>query len=81
MVEWYNLLIPETRAFIREAGFEHIIGLLPESSVSATFDQRGKMKPKWFRPSIIKKIMSGGAKRITYLDGVEMLCLFNMDRL
>ena len=30
-----------------------------------TSDPRGKMKPRWFRPFIIKKIMSGGAIRIT----------------
>ena len=44
------------------------------------FDQRGKMKPRWSRPFIIKKIMSGGATRITNLDGEEMLCPINMDR-
>jgi len=38
------------------------------------FDPRGKMKPRWFGPFIIKKIMSGGATRITDLDGEEMLC-------
>ena len=46
-----------------------------------TFDLRRKMKPKWSRPFIIKKIMSGGAIRITDLDGEEMLCPINMDRL
>ena len=46
-----------------------------------TFDPRGKMKPRWFSPSIIKKIMFGGATRITDLDGEEMLCPINMDRL
>ena len=45
-----------------------------------TFDPRGKMKPRWFRPFIIKKIMSGGATRITDLDGEEMLRPINMDR-
>ena len=35
----------------------------------ATFDPRGKMKPRWFGPFIIKKIMFGGATRITNLDG------------
>ena len=34
-----------------------------------TFDPRGKMKPRWFGPFIIKKIMFGGATRITNLDG------------
>ena len=46
-----------------------------------TFDPRGKMKPRWSRPFIIKKIMFGGATRITDLDGEEMLCPINMDRL
>ena len=46
-----------------------------------TFDPRGKMKPRWFRPFIIKKIMSGSATRITDLDGEEMLRPINMDRL
>ena len=46
-----------------------------------TFDPRGKMKPRWSRPFIIKKIMSGGATRIIDLDGEEMLHPINMDRL
>ena len=46
-----------------------------------TFDPRGKMKPKWSRPFIIKKIMSEGATRIINLDREEMLCPINMDRL
>ena len=39
VVEWYNLLDPETRGYIREASFEHIIGLLPEKSASTTLVQ------------------------------------------
>ena len=46
-----------------------------------TFDIRGKMKPRWFGPFIIKKIMLGGATRITNLDGKEMLYPINLDRL
>ena len=46
-----------------------------------TFDPRGKMKPMWSGPFIIKKIMFGGARRITDLDGVEMFHPINMDRL
>ncbi|XP_075665329.1 uncharacterized protein LOC142634989 [Castanea sativa] len=45
------------------------------------FYPRGKMKPRWFGPFIIKKIMSGGATRITDLEWEEMLHLINMDRL
>ena len=46
-----------------------------------TFDPRGKMKPRWSEPFIIKKIMSGDATRITYLDEEEMLRPINVDRL
>ena len=46
-----------------------------------TFDPRAKMKPRWSRPFIIKKIMLGCATRIIDLDGEEMLCPINMDRL
>ena len=46
-----------------------------------TFDPRGKMKPRWSEPFIIKKIMSRGATRIVDLDGEEMLGLINLDRL
>ena len=46
-----------------------------------TFDPRGKMKPRWSGPFIIKKIMSGGATRIIGLDGEEMLRTINMYRL
>ena len=34
-----------------------------------TFDPKGKMKPRWSGPFIIKKIMSRGAIRIIDLDG------------
>ena len=46
-----------------------------------TFDSRGKMKPRWSGPFIIEKILFRGATRITDLDGKEMLCPINMDRL
>ena len=46
-----------------------------------TFDPREKMKPRWSRPFIIKKIMSRGATRITNLDGKKLLRPINMDRL
>ena len=39
VVEWYNLFAPETRAYIREAGFEPIIGLISEKTMSATLVQ------------------------------------------
>ena len=36
VMEWYNLLVPKTRAYIQEAGFKPIIGVLLENSTSAT---------------------------------------------
>ena len=39
MVEQYNLLVPETKAYIREAGFEPIIDILLEKSANATLVQ------------------------------------------
>ena len=39
-----------------------------------------EMKPRWFEPFIIKKIMSGGVTSIIDLDGEEMLRPINMDR-
>ena len=46
-----------------------------------TFNPRGKMKPRWSGPFIIKKIVIGGATRIIDLDGEEMLRPINIDRL
>ena len=46
-----------------------------------TFNPRGKMKPRWSGPFIIKKIVIGGATRIIDLDGEEMLRPINMDKL
>ena len=45
-----------------------------------TFDPRGNIKLRWSGPFIIKKIMLGGAMRITGLDGEEMLRPINVDR-
>ena len=39
MVEWYNLLVLETKANIQEVGFEPILILLPKNSRSATLVQ------------------------------------------
>ena len=56
-------------------------GLVLKVLRDETFDLREKMKPRWFGPFIIKKIMSGGATRITDSDGEVMLCPIKMDRL
>ena len=38
-MEWYNLIVPETKAYIWEVNFEPIISLLSERSTSATLVQ------------------------------------------
>lgn len=38
-MEWYNLFVLETRGYIWEVGFEPIIGLFSEKTVSATLVQ------------------------------------------
>ena len=44
-------------------------------------DLRGKMKPRWSLPFVIKRIMSGVTIKITNLDEEEMFQPINMDRL
>ena len=45
------------------------------------FDPRGKFRPKWAGPYIIKKILSGGAAQLIDLDGNEFSTLVNLDQL
>ena len=46
-----------------------------------TSNPRVRMKPRWSGLFIIKKIMFRDATRISDLDGEEMLCPINTDRL
>ena len=39
VVEWFILLAPKTRGYVREVGFEPIISLLPKKDTSATLVQ------------------------------------------
>ena len=45
------------------------------------FDPRGKFKPNWPKPYVIKMIMTRGAMKLMELDGEEMVCPVNLDRL
>ena len=45
------------------------------------FDPRGKFKPNWVGPYIIKKLLSGGATYLMDLDGIEFKQPINIDRL
>ena len=44
-------------------------------------DPRGKFKPNWSGPYIVKKILSGGAAMLTDLDEEEMARPINLVRL
>ena len=45
------------------------------------FDPRGKFKPNWVGPYIVKTILSGGAAYLTDLDGIEFKEPIYLDRL
>jgi len=44
-------------------------------------DPRGKFKPNWAGPYLVKEILSGGAVRLTDLDGQEFATSTNLDQL
>jgi hypothetical protein len=44
-------------------------------------DPRGKFRPNWSGPYIVKTIFSGGAVQLTDVDGAEFLSLTNLDQL
>ncbi|MDP1007708.1 hypothetical protein, partial [Klebsiella pneumoniae] len=44
-------------------------------------DPRGKFKPNWAGPYLVKKILTGGAVRITDLDGNDFSNPTNLDQL
>ena len=45
------------------------------------FDLRGKFKPNWARPYVIKTLISGKAAKLMNMDGEELFQLVNLDRL
>ena len=45
------------------------------------FDPRGKFRPNWGGPYIIKEILPGGAVRLMDLDGIEFSQPTNLDQL
>ncbi len=47
----------------------------------SVFDPRGKFKPNWAEPYVIKTIMTRGAMKLMELDGEEMVRPVNLDRL
>jgi hypothetical protein len=44
------------------------------------FDPRGKFKPNWARPYVIKTLFSSGAAKLMDMDGEELFQV-NLDRL
>ena len=45
------------------------------------FDPRGKFKPNWVGPYVIKTLSSGGAAKLMDMDGEELFQPVNLDRL
>ena len=45
------------------------------------FDPRGKFKPNWARPYVIKTMFSGEATKLMDMDGEELFQPVNLDRL
>ena len=45
------------------------------------FDPRGKFKPNWAEPYVIKTFFSSGATKLMDMDGEELFQLVNLDRL
>ena len=44
-------------------------------------DPRGKFRPNWSGPYIVKTILSGGAAQLTDMDGNEFSNMTNLDQL
>ena len=49
--------------------------------IEPIWDPRGKFKPNWSGPYIVRKILSGGAAMLTDLDEEEMARPVNLDHL
>ena len=73
VVEPYNLLVPETKAYIREAGFEPIIDILLEKSASATLVQR--FNERWWDTThtfhIVEREMTVTSYDFYYMIGLS----------
>ena len=55
--------------------------LVLKQSKPLAIDPRGKFKPNWEGPYLVKKIMRNGAVRISDLEGNKFVEPINMDRL
>ena len=53
--------------------------LVLKQARSVPFDPRGKFKPNWEGPYLIKKILPKGAVKLSDLDGNEFLEHMNLD--
>ena len=71
------------RAFNKKVKSRHLEegDLVLKEIRAPVFDPRGKFRPKWSGPFIIKKILSGGATQLIDLDGNVFSSLVNMDQL
>ena len=52
-----------------------------KQSRAIVFDTRGKFRPNWEGPYLVKIVLPKEAARISYLEGNEFTELVNLDRL
>ena len=71
-----------SRAFNKKVKSRHIQeGDLVLKKNLRILDPRGKFQMSWEGPYIVKKTFSGGATRLTTIDGEELSAPFNVDML
>ena len=65
---------------VKDRGLEEGVLVLKEIR-APVHDPRGKFRPNWAGPYMLKKILSGGAAILTDLDGLEFSNPCNLDQL
>ena len=71
------------RAFNKKVKPEKIKAgdMVLKQSRAIVFDPRGKFRPNWEGPYLVKTVMPKGAAKISDLEGNEFTELVNLDRL
>lgn len=71
------------RAFNRKVKTKNLVegDMVLKDIRAPAFDPRGKFRPKWVGPYIIKTILFGGAAQLIDFDGNEFSTLINLDLL
>ena len=71
------------RAFNKRVKLRNLKGgdLVFKELRAPVFNPRGKFKPNWARPYVIKTLFSGGVAKLMDMDGEELFQPLNIDRL